>query len=275
MKRLLWMQTQVAILTTIAITIIVVTACADRNIGYTPLGPTPMITSSPFVQFYFMTAESGDATANVRVPPKPTARSPWKRVGAEETAVAACPEGTTPRGHIRPDPLRDHWGEFVTRYPHGIVKCIKYGGVDTPGGAMPGFSIMAVTPMPKGEYLPNSIFNRTITPTPTPKPIPARWTRDSTSSLYVWQYYSNAQLFLTDSPVEIPASSAISLEEFEFDGRLYRPCPEWTNALMLTDSDGNAWIKMREGGALPSMWLFVSDVPDKPSEFVINRDVCG
>ena len=89
--------------------------------------------------------------------PEPTNVAPWKRPGAEATAVASCPEGTTARSFVISDD-KMAWDEFVTRYPHGLVRCTGGGLVNN----MPAFTTFLVTPIPSGVYFSDLI------PTPTP-----------------------------------------------------------------------------------------------------------
>ncbi len=99
--------------------------------------------------------------------PGPTSRAFWERPGAEKTAIASCPEGSRFSSIVIHSP-RMSGEEFITKFPHGLVTCTGPPPSSGFGSNMPGFTLLAVTPEPRGVYFSDLV--PTVTPTPPSKP---------------------------------------------------------------------------------------------------------
>ena len=153
-----------------AVMVLAVAACGERKAREVILDPTVVAmgggnASIPQIELTII------AEINNRTPtpePKPTSLAFWERPGAEKTAVASCPEGTSFSSIVIPSAnSRLTVGEFVVRYPHGLVTCL--GPPPSSGflSNMPGFTILTITPEPRGVYFSDLV--PTVTPTPKPK----------------------------------------------------------------------------------------------------------
>ena len=154
----------------IAVVILAVAACdtfdASKDIDFdSPALRTQVAKHEVLIPRVELTAVSEfNARQAAAVTPEATNVAAWKRPGANATAVASCPEGTATFDFLKPDPYRDNWSEFVSRYPHGLINCVQYSARDQ----TPGITFIVVTPIPTGVYFSDMV------PTQTPTHVPIR-----------------------------------------------------------------------------------------------------